>query len=277
MQVEISERQARRRAWWRRSRRSSRPRPASTSAAAFGAVGAMRDKLLAGTPRGCADPHRGPDRRACRQRAMWWPVRLPTSAWCEPRSPCAAAIQPAGRRRGQPACGPAGSRCHLFPRSEARDRRHPFRQGAGSARHRRGRGGSPAALSQRRHRHARDGESAQGRPIGCTQVTEILDTPGVTLVAPLPQEFELATIYTAAVAARAASPDQARRLVALLSGPSARSARPRRLRAASTHHPSVPEVADANVRRLAARGPGSRHGPGRDEGDAFNARRGSAP
>ena len=33
---------------------------------------------------------------------------------------------------------------------------------------------------------------------GCTQVTEILNTPGITLVARLPKEFELATVYTAA-------------------------------------------------------------------------------
>ena len=73
----------------------------------------------------------------------------------------------------------------------------------------------------------REMASAQGRPIGCTQVTEILNTPGVTLVAPLPKEFELATIYTAAVATRAASPEQARRLVGLLSGASTRPLRER--------------------------------------------------
>ena len=73
----------------------------------------------------------------------------------------------------------------------------------------------------------REMAAAKGRPLGCTQVTEILNTPGVMLVAPLPKEFELATIYTAAVAARAASPDQARRLVALLSSPSTRSLRDR--------------------------------------------------
>ena len=45
--------------------------------------------------------------------------------------------------------------------------------------------------------------SAGGRPIGCTQVTEILNTPGVTLVGPLPKAFELATVYTIGVSARA--------------------------------------------------------------------------
>jgi molybdate transport system substrate-binding protein len=73
----------------------------------------------------------------------------------------------------------------------------------------------------------REMAAAQGRPIGCTQVTEILNTPGVTLVAPLPKEFELATTYSAAVAARAASPEQARRLIALLSGPGTRPVRER--------------------------------------------------
>jgi molybdate transport system substrate-binding protein len=59
------------------------------------------------------------------------------------------------------------------------------------------------------------------RPIGCTQVTEILYTPGVDLVALLPQQFELATLYTAAVVERAAQPELAARLVELLSGPGA--------------------------------------------------------
>src|SRR5262245_30094870 len=50
------------------------------------------------------------------------------------------------------------------------------------------------------------------QPIGCTQVTEILATPGVTLVGRLPKEFELATVYTAGVCTRAARPEEARRL-----------------------------------------------------------------
>ena len=73
----------------------------------------------------------------------------------------------------------------------------------------------------------REMAAAEGRPIGCTQVTEILNTPGVTLVAPLPKEFELATTYTAAVAACAASPDQASRLIALLCGAATRPLRER--------------------------------------------------
>jgi molybdate transport system substrate-binding protein len=49
--------------------------------------------------------------------------------------------------------------------------------------------------------------------IGCTQVTEILFTPGVDLVARLPDRFELATIYSAAIAARAVEPERARRFM----------------------------------------------------------------
>ena len=57
--------------------------------------------------------------------------------------------------------------------------------------------------------------------IGCTQVTEILYTPGVKLVGLLPAKFELATVYTAAVGAHSAIPERAALLVGLLSGPDA--------------------------------------------------------
>jgi molybdate transport system substrate-binding protein len=66
-----------------------------------------------------------------------------------------------------------------------------------------------------------------GHPIGCTQVTEILNTPGARLVAPLPEGFELATVYTAGVCARATLPEQAQALAALLAGDAARAARER--------------------------------------------------
>ena len=54
--------------------------------------------------------------------------------------------------------------------------------------------------------------------VGCTQITEILNTPGVALVGPLPTEFELSTAYTAAVFAHAREPELARRFTQLLSG-----------------------------------------------------------
>ncbi len=52
--------------------------------------------------------------------------------------------------------------------------------------------------------------------MGCTLVTEILYTPGITLVAPLPKEFELATVYTAAVCTAARHPAMAVALIDLL-------------------------------------------------------------
>ena len=52
--------------------------------------------------------------------------------------------------------------------------------------------------------------------IGCTQITEIIYTPGIELVAPLPKAFELATVYTAAVCAGATHPAMAAALIDLL-------------------------------------------------------------
>lgn len=57
-------------------------------------------------------------------------------------------------------------------------------------------------------------EMAQARGddvVGCTQVTEILYTPGLQLVGVLPKEFGLPTVYTAAVCTRSARPDAQRR------------------------------------------------------------------
>ena len=67
---------------------------------------------------------------------------------------------------------------------------------------------------------------AQGaRLLGCTQVTEIKNAPGVTLAGLLPHEFQLATVYSAGVCTAAASPDAARRFVALLTGEPSRALR----------------------------------------------------
>jgi molybdate transport system substrate-binding protein len=67
--------------------------------------------------------------------------------------------------------------------------------------------------------------SRAARPIGCTQTTEILNTPGVTLVGPLPKGCDLATVYTAAVCANAAQPDVAQRFVTLITSDRAREIR----------------------------------------------------
>jgi molybdate transport system substrate-binding protein len=63
------------------------------------------------------------------------------------------------------------------------------------------------------------GADKSGRAIGCTQITEIKYTPGIDLVGALPKAFELATIYTAAVASNAAHHALAQRFVELLAGP----------------------------------------------------------
>ncbi|MEN3296477.1 MAG: molybdate transport system substrate-binding protein, partial [Burkholderiales bacterium] len=55
--------------------------------------------------------------------------------------------------------------------------------------------------------------------------TEILYTDNVKLVGALPKEFELATVYTAAVCSKAAQPEAARKLVELLGGEKSKAVR----------------------------------------------------
>jgi molybdate transport system substrate-binding protein len=55
--------------------------------------------------------------------------------------------------------------------------------------------------------------------IGATQTTEILSTPGVRLLGALPAPFDLASVYTLALSARALAPGPARVLANLLTGP----------------------------------------------------------
>jgi molybdate transport system substrate-binding protein len=65
------------------------------------------------------------------------------------------------------------------------------------------------------------------RPIGCTQVTEILATPGLTLADVLPAAFGLATVYSAGVTRRAANAAAARHLIAMLTSGEMRHRRER--------------------------------------------------
>lgn len=58
--------------------------------------------------------------------------------------------------------------------------------------------------------------SGQRGAIGCTQVTEILYAQGVELAGLLPKAFELATVYTAAVCTKAADTALASAFVSLL-------------------------------------------------------------
>ena len=61
--------------------------------------------------------------------------------------------------------------------------------------------------------------------IGCTQVTEILITEGIDLVADLPPVFELATVYTAAVCTASAHPLAATQFIEQLVSPNHASLR----------------------------------------------------
>jgi molybdate transport system substrate-binding protein len=70
-------------------------------------------------------------------------------------------------------------------------------------------------------------KSSEARVVGCTQVTEITNTPGAKLVGPLPAQLQLATIYTAGVCAGAQQPGPAHRFLALLAGEESRELRRR--------------------------------------------------
>ena len=65
------------------------------------------------------------------------------------------------------------------------------------------------------------------RPIGCTQATEILATPAIVLAAPLPPGCDLSTVYTAAIAAKAEAPREANALIARLTAASTSTIRKR--------------------------------------------------
>lgn len=70
-------------------------------------------------------------------------------------------------------------------------------------------------------------ESPARQPIGCTQSTEIISTPGVTLSGALPPGCELATMYTAGITTGAAHPREAQTLIDLLTATDHRDLRNR--------------------------------------------------
>ncbi len=72
----------------------------------------------------------------------------------------------------------------------------------------------PNGATAMRHLAASDAAT----PVGCTQSTEIISTPGVILSGSLPQGCGLSTMYTAAVVTRAANAQQAQLLIDLLTG-----------------------------------------------------------
>jgi molybdate transport system substrate-binding protein len=68
-------------------------------------------------------------------------------------------------------------------------------------------------------------ESDAATAIGCTQSTEIINTPGVVLCGALPPGYELATVYSAGITSKAAQAADAKRLIALLIGTDSRELR----------------------------------------------------
>lgn len=68
-------------------------------------------------------------------------------------------------------------------------------------------------------------QAKEADAVGCTQVTEILMTIGVKLTGLLPAPHGLTTVYTAAAASPAQEPQLARELIAALTAPEAAQAR----------------------------------------------------
>ncbi len=70
-------------------------------------------------------------------------------------------------------------------------------------------------------------QATEADAVGCTQVTEILNTQGVRLTGVLPAPHELVTTYTAAVASGAQEPELAAALIATLTSTDAAELRGR--------------------------------------------------
>lgn len=68
---------------------------------------------------------------------------------------------------------------------------------------------------------ARDAQAGESGLVGCTQVTEILNTEGVQLAGLLPPALELSTVYTAAVVRGAPNAAAAQQLIDMLAAPEA--------------------------------------------------------
>jgi molybdate transport system substrate-binding protein len=187
----------------------------------FGAVGAMRDKLLAGEPcdiviltqalvdQLAAGGHvAGTSQRAVGVVKTGVAVKTgePAPQIADADSLKAALLAARGVYFPDPVKATAG--IHFMKvlntlgiATQLGDRLRPFPNGATAMRE----------MSQ----------SNETGLIGCTQVTEILYTPGVQLVGLLPREFELATVYTAAVCTLAQEPLAAAEFVRMVAGDAA--------------------------------------------------------
>ena len=193
----------------------------------FGAVGAMADKLRAGTPAdivvltaamiadladenlvaGASIKHIGRVETAIAIRAGDPPVTVPDAAALRDVFLAAGAIFVPDTKASTAGIHVAKVLGQLGIADEVAGRLKIFPNGATAMR-------NLAA-------------STAARPIGCTQSTEILNTSGVILSGSLPRGCELSTVYTAAVATHAADASHAQALIDLLTGEDAREQRSR--------------------------------------------------
>lgn len=193
----------------------------------FGAVGTMRDKLLAGEP--CdllvlsasliaqleAQGHVVPgSARPLGAVATGVAVREGTPAVAVGTSEALKATLSAARGLYVPDMSKSSAGIHIAGMLEALGLRealagriHEFPNGATAMRE----------LSRS------EGDGL----LGCTQVTEIMYTPGVRLIGELPAAHALSTVYTAAVCSHAQSPELAAKFVDVLAGESSAALRVR--------------------------------------------------
>lgn len=182
-------------------------------AGTFGAIGAMKERLLAGAPADVVLLSSSMIRDLVREgrlrddsvhdigtvlTGIAVPVGRPRPDIASAGALEAALLKASAIFIPDPATATAGVHFtkvldQLGIRSRLQDRIRPFANGH-------------AAMTAM----AREGD---GAPIGCTQVTEIMAVTGVELVGGLPPGLELATAYAAAIGQRSAFAAPARRFI----------------------------------------------------------------
>jgi molybdate transport system substrate-binding protein len=197
-------------------------------AGSFGAVGAMREKLLAGAPADLLILTSAMIADLARQgrldAAASQDIGIVHTALAAPAGDPAPKVDtPAALAR---ALGAATSL--YFPDPQRATAGIHFAKVLAEL------GISGPALAEKAQIHANGTAAmhalarASGRgALGCTQAREILSTPGVELIGPLPAPFALATVYTIGVSAAAPAPGPARALASLLTAPGSESLRAR--------------------------------------------------
>jgi molybdate transport system substrate-binding protein len=186
----------------------------------FGAVGAMRDKLLAGEPADLLILTAGMLTELARDGHVLADTRADLG-----RVPTSLAVR---SDQAPPAIDTAERLSTALFAAEAIYFPDPARATAGIhfAKVLAALGIDGELLASKANCHA-DGRTAMRalaasrapRAIGCTQVSEILSTAGLTLLGPLPPPFELATVYTAGIARNAQAAAPARALIGMLTAP----------------------------------------------------------